>query len=1012
MKFVFLKGTLKGKKIETDQSVITIGSDKSNLLVIGDPGISSRHVYIEKLDDQWMLIDAKSTNGVYINGEKVEHKSNLTDYDTIKLAEVEFVVLMSSEATAPVLKKPVVTFASGKKQPAEAVEITQKYSSNDKVLRETKGQKNKGLSKTISLIAFIVVVLIACFVGRKGLNHTSMAVNTEIVQAETSQEVAAPKVDVKQTPERDVKKKNKTVVVAVSEEAQEVEIAVKPEKIVVAKPKPRHGDLVYDFTEKHCFSCHNENKQKGKVRVDDNDFFISSHSSVYRWQDILDALNAGDMPPEDEKQPSKDELSGVIGELTDRLQKARAKLASTGGAITIRHLNRQDYSGSIVDLFGADLHTNDLPLDSPEGLDTDGSEQFFTTNHKKIYFEKGLHIVRSAIVAISEKKNLGNFKRRHDPEDNGRRSREFLKRVDPNLDIEKYRTYSQKELVAAMKKKFPDKLGRILVPRAITHLLDKHIDKGSYGRVLGNYPLAPGQKYKLTFATFGNTSETAPVLFRHGIYEKFPINLKFDSSKNLHMTSMYVTGKLLLGKHRVRDEYSKNHRLAFEVSTPKGGYVDYFLLEPIETEKSHFENCFESIISKKSITDNELTEAFTKFCQRAFRNIEPAKDFIESLVKQCRSEIEFGVAPNVAILTPLATVLSSTSFLYLKEYSNGLRTEMPTEDYANRLAYFLWGAPPSDALIEIAKSGQLKSPRGLAKQILKMLKVERSDLALENFFAQWFELDRLDQIGLRDEFGESVRKEPLKFFKYLVNNNLPLDNLIDSDFIVINRILAKHYGIKGDFEGFQPVKLPKDSKRGGLLTQVAFLAMGSDGVRTSPTIRGTIIRSKFLHDEPAPPPPNVPQLDTQDDGTKTVRQLVDLHKEVPQCFSCHDKIDPVGYGLEHFDKLGKFRETVRVKKRPDSDRKDRHNLKIDASGYLDKSHTFDDSEGFKSQLMKQKDKLARSMFESLLAHGMGRKIEFIDEAEIDACLKRLKKRNYRMQEMIFEVVNSKAFRSK
>ena len=139
--------------------------------------------------------------------------------------------------------------------------------------------------------------------------------------------------------------------------------------------------------------------------------------------------------------------------------------------------------------------------------------------------------------------------------------------------------------------------------------------------------------------------------------------------------------------------------------------------------------------------------------------------------------------------------------------------------------------------------------------------------------------------------------------------------------------------------------------------------------------------------------------------------MVDLHKEVPQCASCHEKIDPIGYGLESFDKMGNFRESIRVKNNP-NDRKRGRVVEIDASGYLSDTEPFSDFKGFKQMLLKNKDKLARSLFEEMLAYAIGRKIEFIDEEEVDACLSRLKRRNYPMQDMILEVVNSKAFRSK
>jgi hypothetical protein len=982
MKFVFIKGSLKGKKLDTDQSIINIGSDKSNLLLIPDSGISSRHAYIEKLGGQWMVIDSNSANGVFLNGEKVEHKSNLTDYDTLKLAEVEFVVLISEEAIASV----------------KAVEIPQEYSSENEAPQKLKRQKKKSFSKALSLATFIGVGLAACVVGQKELSQTSKVANTKIVQAEATKTVQVEAAEKIESPE--------VQAVPLSEKfTPEAKIEI----LVAAKPKPLIGDVLYAYTDKYCFSCHNEKKQKGKLRIDDSDFAISSHKAISHWREILDAINGGDMPPEDEEQPSKKELSGVIGELTNRLQKAQGKLASTGGVITMRHLNRREYKGSIADLFGAPLSTQNLPSDSPEGLDTDGSEQFFTINHQKIYYTKAIDILNSAYVSINEKRKY-TAKQRFDPEVFQRKhmKRQFDQFTKGEIDIEKYRSYTQKDLVKAMQKKYPGKVGRILVPRAIRALLDENLEFGANNRIVCHFTVAPGQKYKFTVVTFGSSDEIGSLSFEGSE----ALKLKFDSTKKRHEASVIITGSLLLDKHRVYDKYQGSHNRGIVVYAPANGYFDYFLLEPIETEKSHFEKCFEPIISNKSVSDKQLREALIKFCDRAFRNVEPANAFIDSLIKNYRSEREIGTAPGEALKSQLATVLSSASFLYMKEYSKGLGQEIAAPDYANRLAFFMWGAPPDQKLLEAARRGELQSAGGVAKQIKEMLSSEERELALGSFFGQWFGLDRLSAAEIKAPFGEFVRKEPLHYFKYMLENNLPIERLIDSDFAVVNQQLANHYGIKGEFNGFRAVKLPANSKRGGVLTQVAFLAMGTNGGKVSPTIRGTIIRSKFLNDTPPPPPPNVPQLAVQDDGTQTVRQLVDLHKSVPQCNSCHEKIDPVGYGLENFDHLGNFREEVRLKRQPDSDRKDTHLVKIDPSGYLDTSHTFNDLEGFKAQLITQKEKLARSMFEEMLSYGIGRKLEFIDEPEIEKCLERLKKRDYRVLDMVLEVVNSKAFRSK
>ena len=172
------------------------------------------------------------------------------------------------------------------------------------------------------------------------------------------------------------------------------------------------------------------------------------------------------------------------------------------------------------------------------------------------------------------------------------------------------------------------------------------------------------------------------------------------------------------------------------------------------------------------------------------------------------------------------------------------------------------------------------------------------------------EIDIPGDLG-KGGFPYSARREIGEFFKVLVRENLPVDNMIASDFVVADHRLSGHYGFKKkSFKGFKKFKLPDLNSessvgpRGGMLTQFAFLIMGTNDSRTSPTIRGTLIREKFLFDEPPPPPPNVPAIEPPKGAKLTVRQLVDRHMSIPQCASCHKKIDPIGLGLENFDYLG------------------------------------------------------------------------------------------------------------
>ena len=278
-------------------------------------------------------------------------------------------------------------------------------------------------------------------------------------------------------------------------------------------------------------------------------------------------------------------------------------------------------------------------------------------------------------------------------------------------------------------------------------------------------------------------------------------------------------------------------------------------------------------------------------------------------------------------------------------------------------------------------------------------------------------MERYDEVDLPNkllgDFQKSARRELSEYFKVLVQENMPVDKFIDSDFVVVNQSLAKYYKIEGEFTDFQKVDLPSSSPRGGLLGQAAFHIMGSAAQRTSPSIRGTLIRETLLHDPPPDPPANVPEIDNTRTGQFTVRNLVKHHQELPQCASCHAKIDPLGLGLENFDYLGRWRDSETIGQEQKGRKKIRgKKIAIDASGYLSENETFEDFDGFKKALLKNKAKLAKSLYSSMLAYGIGREIEFIDEEEISQSLLALKKDNYPMRDLIFQLVTSKIFRTK
>jgi len=270
-----------------------------------------------------------------------------------------------------------------------------------------------------------------------------------------------------------------------------------------------------------------------------------------------------------------------------------------------------------------------------------------------------------------------------------------------------------------------------------------------------------------------------------------------------------------------------------------------------------------------------------------------------------------------AIVEPMALSMCTMEAMFHFETRNGPKKSQyvsPVE-MVNRVSYFLWRSAPDAELLRLAKNKKWYESSVRRKQFERMMKDEKFDRFLKDFTTQWLELDRQDLIAVDDRlFGKfnhnakgSIKEETIQFVSHVVRENLPLNNLIESDFMMINNLTAEHYGlprVKGN--EFRVAPVPKDSKRGGILTQAGILMQTGTGERTSIVERGVFVLRKLLNDPPLPPPPLVNELPSEGRSfaSMTGAELVRKHRSAPQCASCHNKIDSLGVGLEEFDAVG------------------------------------------------------------------------------------------------------------
>ena len=366
-----------------------------------------------------------------------------------------------------------------------------------------------------------------------------------------------------------------------------------------------------------------------------------------------------------------------------------------------------------------------------------------------------------------------------------------------------------------------------------------------------------------------------------------------------------------------------------------------------------------------------------------------------------------------SILHALQGVLISPQFLFRVEETNTGAGPRLLDDYALavRLSYFLWGTMPDEPLFKLAAEGKLKDETIWTEQTVRMLKDARTREFAEQFVEQWLNTRELGRDIKPDaklfpayydaEIQSGIRYEPILFFQELLTSNLSLLNLIDSSFTIMSNKLARHYGIKpGKPLRQQPVvvELPPDSHRGGVLGMAAVLAVSSYPNRTSPVLRGKWILEALLGTPPPPPPPNVPTLpEHAGDAPQTLRERLTQHRANPACAVCHNRIDPLGFGLENYDVLGLWRTEDAGKP-------------IDAKGELPDGTRFDGPVEMKQILMQQKDLLVRNLTAKLLGYALGRGLTLEDHCSVDRIAETVKRENYSAHSLILEIARSVPFR--
>lgn len=791
---------------------------------------------------------------------------------------------------------------------------------------------------------------------------------------------------------------------------------------VVAFDKPTAA-----FLESHCFDCHGDGAAKGGLDLEKLGRDLSDVAVFAKWERIFDRVTAGEMPPAKVKdRPEAKELAAFRAALGPRLVQAHAAAKGT----VLRRLNRREYENTMNDLFGTALELEGmLPEDGrSHEFDNVGHALGISMQHMKMYLRAAGVVLDEAIANTSEApapvKRVGRY-----VDDKGAVSRfvgdQWLKLKDDSIVRFARTGYPTGMIRTANTRK--EGFYRIKVKgfayqseQALTFSVGAvTFQRGAAQPVIGYYSFPPGgpdkvhtveltafigANYMISVEPYGIID---PDLGRRR-NEKIPISTVKTPGLGIH--SVELEGPLY-------EEFpSAGHKLLMaglkrEEIPPRN---------PNDRNRSWYKPQF-AIKSTDEKADAE--QALGRLANAAFRRPVEAHE-VEPYVKLFETERKKGEAFEPALRTAATAVLSSPHFLYLREPAGAL------DDHAlaSRLSYFLTRTAPDAELLALARAGKLRA--NLRAQTERLLKDKRFERFITDFTEAWLNLREMDfTVPDRTLYPEyepylrfSMPRETEAFLRELIAGNLPAANIVKSDFAMLNDRMAEHYGIEGvTGSQFRKVKLPADSWRGGFLSQGSVMKVSANGSTTSPVVRGVYVMERILGITPTPPPPNIPGVEPDIRGAATLRELLDKHRNVASCASCHNHIDPLGFALESFDVIGQRRDRFRNRSSESEKvnavvrgRKVQYRLGpvVDSSGKFLGGSAYTDFRAYRDYLAKHDDRLARAFAAKLLTFATGRELGFSDRAELDRIVAETAQNKHRLRDLFHRIIQSEIFLNK
>ncbi len=712
---------------------------------------------------------------------------------------------------------------------------------------------------------------------------------------------------------------------------------------------------VQPFLTRHCIGCHNTRLKLANLDLQK----YNSTSAVLAAQDVWDKaarkIRNREMPPKERPAPSQQEIDRLMAWLNAQYLRYDRTAKLDPGRVTARRLNRAEYNNTIRDLVGLDLRPAEaFPADdSGYGFDNIGDVLSVSPALMEKYLTAAGRIARASIAVPPQYKETSD----------------------------RYRS---------------DRVKPAGLPGSI--------------EIRHNFPVEADYQLRLGFAGRRATPE-----------DQLQFILYLDGEELQRFDAMTPPNRPRVGDLRIRAPAGRRHLRAQvadlagkPITEDKGILVEYLDIRgpydpaPLVPPASH----------KMLLVCGEWPGNYDEPClkrmvgemaRRAFRRpVGPAE--IERFFRHVALARQDNEPPEQGLRYALQSILVSPHFLFRIEQDrkpNDPKAAYPVDDFelASRLSYFLWSSMPDEPLFELAWNRQLRKPGAIDNQVRRMIADPRFSGFIDNFVGQWLELRNLGEVKpapekfpeFDEELRDAMRRETGMYVESVARQDRSILEFLDSNYTFVNQRLARHYGIEGVTGSEHRRVALTNGQRGGLLTHASLLTVSSYPTRTSPVIRGKFLLENFLNAPPPPPPPNVPNLEESGVGvTGSLRQQLERHRTNTVCASCHTRMDALGFGLENYDAIGRWR--VMEGKFP-----------VDSSGELPGGRKFSSPAGLRTILLKDKDDFAQCLAEKMLTYALGRGLESYDRPAVRQIVRNVAASGYRFQRLMTEIVKSAPF---